>query len=61
MTNHENITPSTHDLHGGLSSRLGDGSEVVHKLVFEDANARILDGECGIGLVGNNLASPVMK
>merc|ERR1719329_1297739 len=55
LTNHRNVTAGGHGLHESLGARLGNGSKIVDELILGHANTRILNGQCGIGLVRNDL------
>merc|ERR1712032_1717729 len=55
LSDHGNITACGHGLHERLGAGLGDGAEVIHQLVLGHANSRILDGQGGVGLVGDDL------
>merc|ERR1719329_145077 len=55
LTNHRNVTAGGHGLHESLGARLGNGSKIVDELILCHANTRILNGQCGIGLVRNDL------
>merc|ERR1719329_1955320 len=55
LTNHRNVPAGGHGLHESLGARLGNGSKIVDELILGHANTRILNGQCGIGLVRNDL------
>ena len=59
LTNHANVTSRGHRFHECLSSWLCDGAEVVDQFVLGHANARILDGQGGVRLVGDDLDEEV--
>ena len=59
LTNHANVTSRSHRFHERLSSWLCDGAQVVDQFVLCHANARILDGQGGVRLVGDDLDEEV--
>ena len=59
LTNHANVTSRSHRFHECLRSWLCNGAQVVDQFVLGHANARILDGQGGVRLVGNDLDEKV--
>mmetsp|Transcript_53431 Transcript_53431/g.149254 ORF Transcript_53431/g.149254 Transcript_53431/m.149254 type:complete len:311 (-) Transcript_53431:192-1124(-) len=55
LPDHGDVAAGCHCLHEGLGARLGDGAEVVDQLVLGHADARVLDRDGGVGLVGDDL------
>ena len=59
LTNHANGTSRGHRFHECLGPWLCDGAQVVDQFVLCHANARILDGQGGVRLVGDDLDEEV--
>ena len=59
LPDHGNVSACCHGLHESFGARLGDGAQVVDELVLSHADAGILNGDCGVGLVGDDFDEEV--
>jgi len=59
LPNHRDVTACCHCLHECFCSRLCDGAKVVHELILRHANTGVLDGDCRVGLVWDDLDEEV--
>ena len=54
LTNHRNVATRRHGLHGSLSVGLSNGVQIVDQFILRHADARILDCNRRVRLVGED-------